>query len=87
MVGQGWGAELESEAQDAAPSTDLDIEIEKLLALDGCDENSRTVVTVCARKLPLAAVADIRLRAQEGCKPVRWAVKAMQLQIEERSAA
>jgi hypothetical protein len=32
-------------------------------------------------------VADIRQRAEQGHKPIKWAVTAMQEQIKERSAA
>jgi hypothetical protein len=68
-------------------SADLEQEVENLLKLSGCDTNSRVVVNVYAKQLPLATVADIRQRAQQGRKGIRWAVKALQGAVDERNAA
>jgi hypothetical protein len=66
---------------------EIDIEVQKLLRLTGCDSNSEATLTGYARQLPLSVVADIRTRAVEQSKSVKWACSALKSEVEERSAA
>lgn len=85
-------AEVESEV-DSEQSRGLpfekELELERLLALDGAAANSRGVLHRYVAALPLAVAADVRQRAAQGRRGVGWAVKALQGELEaaERGAA
>jgi hypothetical protein len=78
--------EVEIEKGRAEEPAHLEQEIVKLLKLEGCDGRSAATVAMYARQLPIGVVADIRTRAYETGKGIRWAVSALKDEAKERAA-
>lgn len=70
-----------------APTAEIENEVQKMLKLNGVDENSEGVIRSYAKQLPIDIVARIRFAAQDGHRGVGWAINGMKDEINERSAA
>lgn len=74
--------EVERSLRSLSGTADLEVELDKLMKLGGCDFKSREVARSYAGKLPLATVCRIRQSAAESGKRIGWAINAMKSELE-----